>query len=151
VLRVTFNFKKKFAYLFPHNVLTFSIWHSQITDTISLNSINCWVLTIKQLQTYSIRGLERSLGFQEFEAHRILENGYMHVVRLSALLTGRLCPQNISLVLNISVRGWDETWAMCGLKDQVNEKFKLRNLESNPRLPLLAQCYYHMRHRVSPS
>jgi hypothetical protein len=37
-----------------------------------------------------ITGLDRPLGFQEFEAPRFLDNRHMKVVRLSALRTGRL-------------------------------------------------------------
>jgi hypothetical protein len=39
-----------------------------------------------------IRGLDRSLGFQEDEVPRFLDSRHMRVVRLSALCTGRLYP-----------------------------------------------------------
>jgi hypothetical protein len=45
---------------------------------------------VKAGKAIPLQVLERSLGFQEVEAHRFLHNRDMKVVRLSALRTGRL-------------------------------------------------------------
>jgi hypothetical protein len=64
------------------------------------NIAECYGIKVKQ----SHYSLDRPSGFQEVEAPRSQDNRHMKVVRLSALRTGRLYPQEIFLVL-ISVRG----------------------------------------------
>ena len=63
---------------------------------------------VKQGAAISVTGPDRPWGFQEFEAPRFRDNRHMKVVRLPALHTGRLYPQEIFLVC-ISVKAESNT------------------------------------------
>jgi hypothetical protein len=59
---------------------------------------------ILKLKSLPATDLDRPLGFQDFEAPEFLDNRHIKVVRLSALCTSRLYPQEGFLVF-ISFRG----------------------------------------------
>jgi len=67
---------------------------------VTISSVSHSRITM-QSSSKPITGLDRTGGFQEFEAPRVQHSRCMKVVRLSALHTGRLYP----FLVFISVRG----------------------------------------------
>ena len=86
----------------------------------------------------SVQTSYRPRGFQEVKAPRFPDNRHIKVVRLSALCTGRLNPQEIFLILT-TVRGWVDPRAIAERITSMKNSTDPSGIES-ATLKLVAQC-----------
>jgi hypothetical protein len=82
------------------------------------------IYLLKSSKAIPVQPCFGSVAFQEVKALRFLDGRHMKVVRLSALHTSCLYPQEIFLVLMSGKK-------QCGQKDYANEKFQRHHQDLN--------------------